>query len=173
MFVNENARKDQTGALTVQGNDMRSSLGIGIKLLALVLLACALFLSGLAVLEFAERLVINGCIAQVFGGPKARAVSCFNGVLGSGVYFIMAGVVWWALHGALLLIPREPGWGALGSVAKYAGGTAGALMTLLLVVPIALTFFLYIVYPLLVLLFSSVLFLGAWLFGHVFRALGG
>lgn len=115
---------------------------------------------------FADGLLHNGCVAQFFGGAKTRA-SCGNGMLRTGVFFFFAGVAWWALHGVLLLIPTEVGWRGLASIAKYAGGTAGALVGLLYVLPVVVVFFLYIVYPIVLLVVAGVVFLGAWIFGNM------
>ena len=151
---------------------MRGYLSVFIKVMALILLACALFLSVLAAREFFDRLVHSGCLAQFFGGPKASSVSCGNGLLKLGAYFFLAGVTWWALHGALLITPKGSKWSELASVAKYAGGTAGALVAMLYVVPIAIIFFLYVVYPVVLFAGTGVVLLFAWILGHVVRALG-
>jgi len=151
---------------------MQSYLSVFVKVIALMVLTCALYLSVLAAREFSEKLVQSGCLAQFFGGPTARSTSCSKGLLGLGAYFILTGLAWWALHGALLLIPRDARWGALASFAKYAGGMAGALVALLYVVPVAVVFFLYIVYPVLLFAGTGVVLLFAWLFGHVARAIG-
>jgi hypothetical protein len=151
---------------------MRGFLSISVKVIALVLLAGALSLSALAASETLDRLVYNGCLAQVFGGPKARSVSCVDGLLRLGVYFFMAGMAWWALHGALLITPVASRWRRFAPFAKYAGGTAGALVALLWVVPAAIVFFLFLVYPVILFVGTGVVLTLAWIFGHIARALG-
>ena len=121
--------------------------------------------------EVADGLVRNGCITQHLGGSKARA-SCGNGLYRTVVFSFIAGVFWWALHGTLLAFPTKSGWTRISSFAKYAGGTAGAIVSLLFVLPAAFVFFVYIIYPVLLLAATGVVFFGAWLLGHVVRALG-
>lgn len=149
---------------------MRTFLKKTVLVLALLILPCAVFLTYLAIGEFFKKLVDTGCVAALFGGPTSPS-PCGNGMLSSGAIFLLAAMAWWMMW-AVLVVPVERPWKPLAAIAMFAGALTGAAVSLLYVLPIFVAFVLYILYPIALLTFAGIAFLGAWLLGYVWRIFG-